>query len=62
MQFSSLNKREIIKMICENCKKLMVRKKPGEEESVCMIDGRIVSRIIECSEHEEREPKKVKKF
>ncbi len=40
---------------CTNCKKLMTRKKVGGEiETVCMIDNKIVTRIIECSEWEKK--------
>ena len=51
-------------MACENCKKLMVRvRSDGEQETICKVDGKIVSRVVTCTELEEKEqPKKVKKF
>ena len=49
-------------MTCQDCCHLMTRKRmDGEVEMVCLLDLRMPKVVIECSEWEERKPKKPEK-
>jgi len=46
-------------MACENCKHSMIRERVGNEiETYCKIDGKLILRIIKCSEWTPREQEK----